>query len=112
MRICELRLNLTDQMSQPFKIPSPEYEQACLHEVRLALRESPTLKEDGTRIDEIELTQAEGDPLIVAHIVRHGEHIALKWRLYKDSFTGVFPPGQAEFPDQVGLQMLIWASGG
>lgn len=92
-------------------IPSPEYEEACLAAVRATLSQLEPDR-DHVCLERVELV-VEGDRrCIVATVVRHGRRQTIDWQLYEDVFTGEMPPGEAEFPDQVGLQMMIWATGG
>lgn len=92
-------------------IPSPEYEDACLRAVRRVM--SKVVPErDHTTVESVELVVNGEDRRIVVTIVRHGRRRTVDWTLYEDVFTGEMPPGEAEFPDEVALQMMIWATGG
>lgn len=92
-------------------IPSPDYEQACLAAVRRTLFKL-TPARDHTTVESVELVANGDDRRIVATIIRHGTRQTIDWQLYEDVFTGKMPPGEAEFPNEVGLQMMIWATGG
>jgi len=93
-------------------IPSREYERACLEAVRATLSKIEP-ERDRTSVESIELIVGKDDDRrIVATIVRHGRRRTVEWQLYEDVFTGEMPPGEAEYPKEVALQMMIWATGG
>lgn len=92
--------------------PSEEYEQACLEAVRRQMLGSEALQRDGVVVKSVELVRSKDCRCIVAFLVRHGHDTREVWRLYEDVFNGTLPPGQAEDPDSVALQMVIWAMGG
>jgi hypothetical protein len=99
-------------MTFDYDIPSPEYEQACLREVEKALGRL-RLDRDGVVVHGIELVQhGENDKRIVASLTRRGLPRRVEWRLYHDAFNGIPPEGQAEFPEDVGMGMSVWAMGG
>ena len=92
-------------------IPSPSYEEACLSAVRDVMSKVDP-ERDHTTVESVELVSRGDDRRIVATIVRHGRRRVVDWKLYEDVFIGKMPPGEAEFPDDVALQMVIWATGG
>lgn len=98
-------------MGVKVNIPSPEYEGACLRAVREVMSKVEP-ERDRTTVESVELVVSGDDRRIVVTIVRHGRRRTVDWKLYDDVFSGKMPPGEAEFPDDVALQMMIWATGG
>jgi hypothetical protein len=91
--------------------PSPEYEHACLEAVSRVLLNRRQL-DDNTKVDAVGLVVDRGHRSIVAWYERFGEPRKETWRLYEDMFSGEMPHGEAEDPEGVADQMLVWVLGG
>lgn len=91
--------------------PDPAYEHACMEAVRRVLLSKPKL-DDRRVVTSVGLVVDREQRWIVAWYKWRGEPRVAKWCLYEDVFSGKMPPGEAEHPEGVADQMLVWVIGG